>query len=94
MAAKSSYWGPSLSPDQFAVFHFDVKTMSMRDAEGNYLSSDNDAPLLFTALPEAQSYWFGWRLILGVLLGVRFVWFGASRLMDGIATWSAEGSGN
>jgi hypothetical protein len=107
--------------------------MSMRDAEGNYLSSDNDAPLVFTALSEAQSYcrrtitekpalgcrildhqgkvvqsfsdaviydkhhgrpaakrnialgtaclvagacsvaidaWFGWRLILGVLLGV------------------------
>ena len=131
--------------------------MSMRDAEGNYPTPGNDAPLVFTTLPDAQSYcrrriaekpalgcrildyqgkvvqsfsdagiydkhhgrpaakrnialgtaclivgacsvaidaWFGWRLILGVLLGVRFVWFGASRLMDGIATWSTEGAGN
>jgi hypothetical protein len=153
VAAKSSYWGPSLSPDQFAVFHFDVKTMSMRDAEGNFLTSGNDTPLIFATLPEAQDYcrrrtaekpalgcrildyqgkvvqsfsdaetydrhhgrpaakrniavgtacliagacsvaldaWFGWRLILGVLLGMRFMWVGASRLMDGIATWSAE----
>jgi len=142
-----------MSPRQFAVFHFDVKTMSMRDAQGDYPPDGDDAPLIFDTIAEARFYcqkkiadmpalgcrildhqgqvvqsfsdveiydrhhgrpaakrdialgtvcllagagsvaldaWFGWRLIFGVVLGIRFVWFGASRLMDGFATWSSE----
>lgn len=153
MPETKTYWGPAMSPGQYAVYHFDVKTMSTRDAQGDYPSDHGDAPLIFDTIADARSYcerkiadlpalgcrildrqgqvvqtfsdsqiydrhhgrpaakrdialgtaclvagvgsvaldaWFGWRLIFGVLLGVRFVWFGASRLMDGIATWSSE----
>jgi hypothetical protein len=46
-AAKSTYWGPAMTESQYAVFHFDVKTMRMR--------GDN-APLIFEGLPAATSY--------------------------------------
>jgi hypothetical protein len=141
---------------QYAVFHFDIKTMSMRDAQGNYLSPDNDAPLIFDSLDDARSYAqheiarkpalgcriydrqgrvvesfsnpeiydrhhgvpaarrnvaigavcllvgagaialdasLNWRLIFGVVFGIRFVWVGCVRLMDGFAGWKAETSG-
>jgi hypothetical protein len=45
-----------MSDSQFALFHFDVKTMSMRDAQGNYLSSGNDQPLIFDTLEAAERY--------------------------------------
>jgi hypothetical protein len=45
-----------MSESQYAVFHFDVKTMSMRDAQGQYLSSGNDSPLIFDDLPNAERY--------------------------------------
>ncbi len=143
-----TYWGPALAESQYAVFHFDVKTLSLRDAQGRYLSSDNDAPRIFESLPDAQKYcrdkiaaspvlgcriydhraqvvqsfsnealyehhhgqpaakrslwigiaclfagvggvgldaWLGWSLTFGVLLGVRFLWVGTSKTIDGIA---------
>jgi hypothetical protein len=56
MSRKSTYWGPPMSDTHYAVFHFDVKTMSMRDAQGDYLSAGNDAPLIFESLEQAQQY--------------------------------------
>jgi hypothetical protein len=142
-----------MAPTRYALFHFDVKTMSMRDADGNFLSSANDAPLIFDNLDEAKRYSeakiaatpelgcriydyqgqavqtlsnhqlydryhglpaakrslvigalcllagvagvtldakLGWRLIFGVLLGVRFLWVGTVKLIDGFSAWSAE----
>lgn len=124
---------------QYAVFHFDVKTMTARDAEGS-------SSLMFDNLAEAERYskekiattpglgcriidrdgkilgtfadpqvyerfhgqpaakrnllvgmiclvagvglisldvWMGYRLIIGILLGVRFVWVAAVKLIDG-----------
>jgi hypothetical protein len=153
-APKSTYWGPAMDETEYAVFHFDVKTMSMRDAQGEYLTSGNEAPLMFETLVTAQEYcqqkilttptlgcriydhsgqvvqtfsdeqiydqhyglpaakrnlamgsaclivgvggvaldaWLHWRLTLGVLLGIRFLWVGTVRMMDGIAGWRAEG---
>ncbi|HYL37945.1 MAG TPA: hypothetical protein VEV17_18665 [Bryobacteraceae bacterium] len=150
---KSTYWSPQLSSNQYAVFHFDVKTMSMRDAEGNYLSSGHDAPLIFDTLEEARRYsrkkitatpalgcriydhqgqpvesfsntqvydrhhgrpaarrniaigavclitgivavaldaWREWSLTFGVILGVRFLWVGTVKMIDGVTTWKAE----
>jgi len=46
-AAKSTYWGPAMTESQYAVFHFDVKTMRM---------CGSDAPLIFEGLPAATSY--------------------------------------
>jgi hypothetical protein len=156
IAAKSTYWGPAMRESQYAIFHFDIKTMSMRDAQGNYLSPDNDAPLIFDSLDGARAYAqreiaakpalgcriydfhgrvvesfsnreiydrhhglpaakrnvaigaicllagiggialdasFNWRLIFGVVFGIRFVWAGCVKLMDGFAGWKAETSG-
>ena len=45
-----------MSASQFAVFHFDVKSMSLRDAKGEFLSDGNDQPLIFNSLAEAKSY--------------------------------------
>lgn len=150
---KSTYWGPAMRESDYAVFHFDVKTMSMRDAQGDYLTSGNDTPLVFETLAAAEQYcrrkisttpalgcriydhhgqvvqtfsdeqiydrhyglpaakrnlalgsacliagvggvaldaWLHWRLTFGVLLGVRFLWVGTVRMMDGIAVWKAE----
>ena len=53
---KTNYWLLRMSASQYAVFHFDIKNMSMRDAEGELLSSDNDQPLIFNSLPDARSY--------------------------------------
>ena len=53
---RSTYWGPALEDSQYAVFHFDVKTMSLRDADGNYVSSNNDAPLVFDSRAAAEAY--------------------------------------
>ena len=127
-----------MADSQCAVFHFDVKTMSMRAGE--------DAPLIFGSREEAERYalgtitanaglgcriydcdgrivgtftdrrvyqrfhgqpaakrslltglacliagvglisldiWLGLRLILGVFLGVRFLWVAALKLIDG-----------
>lgn len=138
---------------QCAVFHFDVQTMSMRDAQGNYLSSGNDSPLIFNSLAEAQCYceekiaaapalgcriydhqgqaiqsysndqvydhyhglpaakrnvafgtvcllagaggvaldaWLDWRLTFGVLLGIRFLWVGAVKMIDGVTAWKTH----
>ena len=144
-----------MSPNQHAVFHFDVKTMSMRDAQGRFLSAENDSPLIFNTLDQARSYSqqkiadtpalgcriydhqgravqsfsnpgiydrhhglpaakrnvalgaicllagaggvaldasLKWRLTFGVLLGIRFLWVGTVKMIDGIACWKAEGS--
>jgi len=143
-----------MTESQCAVFHFDVKTMSARDAEGRMASPPNDAPLMFASLAEAENYakqkiaaipglgcriydrdgktlgtftdthvyeqfhglpaakrnlivgtvclvvgaglvsldaWLGFRLIVGVLLGVRFLWTAAIRLMDGFAGLEKSG---
>jgi len=145
-----------MSLNQYAVFHFDVKTLSMRDAEGQLLSSENDSPLIFNTLDQARTYSqqkiaanpalgcriydhkgrtvqsfsnpeiydrhhglpaakrnlalgalclltgaggvaldasLKWRLTLGVLLGIRFLWVGTVKMIDGIAGWKAERSG-
>jgi hypothetical protein len=31
--ARRTYWGPAMTDSQYAVFHFDVKTMCVRDAD-------------------------------------------------------------
>jgi len=41
----ATYWGPPMTDSQYAVLHFDVKTMSARDA-----------PLIFDSLAEAERY--------------------------------------
>ena len=140
-AGAATYWGPAMTESQYAVFHFDVKTMSMRAGEG--------APLIFDSLADAERYsqeksaatpgigfrihdrdgkvvgtfadtqvyeryhgqpaakrtllvgiaclvagiglisldvWLGLRLILGVFLGVRFLWVAVVKLIDGISS--------
>jgi hypothetical protein len=142
-----------MSANQYAVFHFDIKTMSMRDAAGNYLSSENDTPPIFNSLEEARAYsqqeieakptlgcriydhqgqtiesfsnaevydrnhglpsakrniaigaaclmagiggvaldaWREWSLTFGVILGVRFLWVGSVKVIDGVAAWKSE----
>jgi hypothetical protein len=34
-----------------------------------------------------------WRLTFGVLLGIRFLWVGCVKMIDGIVGWKAERSG-
>jgi hypothetical protein len=34
----------------------------------------------------ALDAWLGWRLVFGVLLGVRFLWVGCVKTMDGVVT--------
>jgi hypothetical protein len=145
-AKAATYWGPSMTESQCAVFHFDVKTMSARDAEGREPSPASDGPLVFDSLSEAERYskdkiattrglgcriydrdgkilgtfvdpqlyerlhrqpsakrnllvgmvclvigagligldiWMEYRLLLGVLLGVRLLWAAAIKLIDG-----------
>lgn len=135
--AQRTYWGPSMSETQYAVFRFDVKTMVMSGGD----------PLIFDSLPEAERWcqehiqadsslgcrildhtgktvrtfsddqvydrhhgrpaakrnvmigavcltagifsvgldaWLGWRLVFGVILGVRFLWVGTVRTIDGV----------
>jgi len=38
----------------------------------------------------ALDAWLGWRLTFGVILGVRFLWVGSVRMMDGIAVLMDE----
>ena len=45
-----------MTESQYAVFHFDVKTMSMRDALGKPLAAGNDAPLIIDGLDAATLY--------------------------------------
>jgi len=45
-ARAASYWGPAMTESQYAVFHLDVKTMSMREGE--------DVPLIFDGLAAAE----------------------------------------
>ena len=138
-----------MTDSQCAVFHFDVKTMSARDADGCESSASN-TPLIFDSRAAAERYsqnkiattpglgcriydregkilatfadsqvyerfhgqpsakrsllvgmaclvvgvalisldvWMGLRLILGVFLGVRFLYVAASNLIDGVAGW-------
>ena len=144
---KPTYWGPPMTDSQYAVFHFDVKTMSMRDAEGA-APQDQYACLIFDSITDAERYcqekiagtpalgcriyshegavvgtfvddqvytqhhgqpaarrnllvggaclavgvscvavdaWFGWSLIIGVVLGLRFIWVGTVKTAEGIA---------
>lgn len=152
--AKSTFWSSPISDSQYAVLHFDIKTMSMRDAGGNFLSSE-DGPLIFNTLDGARSYSeqkiaatpalgcriydhqgravesfsnpevydqhhglpaakrnlalgaiclltgagavaldasLKWRLIFGTLFGIRFLWAGSVKLIDGIAGWKGQNS--
>ena len=145
-----------MSSSQYAVFHFDIKTMSMCTPNGKDLSGE-DAPLIFNTLEEARVYsedniavtpalgcrvynhqgesvasfcnpetydrhhglpaakrnlaigsaclaagfgavaldaWFKWRLIVGVLLGIRLLLAGCTRMMDGIAGWKKAAPGS
>jgi hypothetical protein len=145
---KPTYWGPSMTDSQCAVFHFDVKTMSMRDAQGRDAPADKYACLIFNNVWDAERYcqdkiadtpalgcriyspegtvvrtfvdehvyrqnhgqpaahrnlvvggaclavgvscvavdaWFGWSLIIGVVLGLRFLWVGTVKVAEGIA---------
>jgi hypothetical protein len=47
-ARAATYWAPAMTESQYAVFHFDVKTMSMREGE--------DGPLIFDSLAGAERY--------------------------------------
>jgi len=46
MPGTSTYWGPPMTDSQFAVFHFDVKSMTMRNGE----------PLVFDGLAAAEPH--------------------------------------
>lgn len=48
MSQQATYWAPAMTESQCAVFHFDVKTMSMREGD--------DVPLIFSSLDEAERY--------------------------------------
>src|SRR5450432_1117343 len=50
MPGKSNYWGPPMTDSQFAVFHFDVKTMTMSGGE----------PLLFDSFVDAERHCQEW----------------------------------
>lgn len=52
---KPTYW-PPMTDSQCAVFHFDVKTMSMRDAQGGDAPQDKYACLIFDSMTDAESY--------------------------------------
>ena len=141
--SQPTYWGPAMSESQYAVFHFDVKTMVM--GEG--------APRIFPSLPDAEKHcqeniaanpaqgcrildhtgktvrtysddqlydkhhgrpaakrtlvfgiafliagigsvaldaWLGWRLVFGVLLGVRFLWVGCVKTIDGASALMSD----
>ena len=135
--AKPSYWGPSMSESQYAVFTFDVKTMVMASSTPQVFDSldaadrhcrehrladpaqgcriyDHTGKIVQTFLNEeiyeryhgrpaaqrnvaigslclivgasgvALDAWLGWRLVFGVLLGVRFLWVGAVKISEGI----------
>jgi hypothetical protein len=45
-----------MSDSQCAVFHFDIKTMSARDAQGLEPSAGNDTPVISDTLAEAEHY--------------------------------------
>jgi hypothetical protein len=45
--ARRTYWGPAMTESQYAVFHFDVKSMCAQGPE---------SPLLFESLAEAERY--------------------------------------
>ena len=55
-AARRTYWGPAMTESQYAVFHFDVKTMSMRDAQGGNPSDGGAVPLIFDNLAGVERY--------------------------------------
>jgi hypothetical protein len=44
----ATYWGPAMTESQCAVFHFDVKTMSMLEAD--------NVPVIFDNLADAERY--------------------------------------
>jgi len=46
VSKKSTYWGPAMSDSQYAVFHFDVKTMTMAET----------TPMIFDSLSDAQRH--------------------------------------
>jgi len=50
-----------------------------------------DACLLAGMSGVALDAWFKWRLILGVMLGIRFLWVGTAKMIDGVADWKREG---
>jgi hypothetical protein len=52
---KATYWGPAMTDVQCAVFHFDVKTMTMRDAQG-LAAPDTYASVIFDSLEVAERY--------------------------------------
>jgi hypothetical protein len=141
---SATYWGPAMAESQYAVFHFDVKTMAMREGDGDPLIFDslldaevyakdkiavmpglgcriydyagkivgtfNDARIYerFHGAPAAKrsllvgtaclvagvtlislDVRFGFRLIFGVFLGVRFLWVAAMKLIDGVSGWKS-----
>ena len=55
MTQLKTYWAPPMSANQYAVFHFDIKTMSMRDAEGEFLSSRSHSQQKIAVTPNATS---------------------------------------
>jgi hypothetical protein len=126
-----------MSDSQYAVFHFDVKTMVMADGALRIFDTFPDAErhcrdnivarpalgcrildhngktvrtfsddqlyekhhgrpaakrnvllgsalLVVGATSVALDAWLGWRLVFGVLLGVRFLWAGCVKTMDGV----------
>jgi hypothetical protein len=45
--ARKTYWGPAMTESQYAVFHFDVKSMCTQGAE---------SPLIFESRADAERY--------------------------------------
>jgi hypothetical protein len=52
---RATYWGPAMTGSQCAVFHFDVKTMTMRDAQG-LAAPDTYASVIFDSIADAERY--------------------------------------
>ena len=48
--------------------------------------------LLTGAAGVALDASLNWRLIFGVLLGIRFLWAGTVKMIDGFAAWKAQNS--
>jgi len=142
-----------MSASQYAVFHFDVKTMTARDADCRETDDSASIPVIFDSLAEAESYCkskvtsilglgcrmvdregkvagtfldtalyehfhgrpaakkslllgaiffiagvglitldarMGFRLIFGCLFGIRLVWAGAVKIIDGFGSLNSK----
>jgi hypothetical protein len=68
--ARRTYWGPAMTDSQYAAFHFDVKTMCVRDAE---------PPLIFVGRAELDERLHGRPAAQrSLLVGMACLWAGVA----------------